>query len=214
MVVQIGSNDGKTGDPLYHWLMRKKGWSGVFVEPVPFFFDCLKETYKKEDRFIFENAAINDGSKVSFYWVSEDALSALPDLPSTWNQLGGFSREHITSHIPELKPFIKKSNLRGLKLTDLFERHSLKKIDLLHIDTEGSDFKILSQLDLDRFQPRGILYEQIHLSEDEHSQSIKFLQDRYALFDLGNDMLAISKDDDRGMKVTLKSIQSLRQPYL
>jgi hypothetical protein len=41
---------------------------------------------------------------------------------------------------------------------DLFERHSLNAIDLLHIDTEGADFKVLSQLNLNKYRPKVILH--------------------------------------------------------
>lgn len=214
VAVQIGSNDGRTGDPLHDWLKRKKGWSAVFVEPVPFLFNRLQQTYSGEKRFAFENAVINDGSEVSFFWVSQEARSALPDLPSWWDQLGGFSREHITKHIPELEHFIKSEILPGISLTELFERHALDRIDLLHIDTEGADYKILSQLNLDRYRPRVILYERKHLSEDEHKQSIQFLQRDYALFNLGADMLAINKEANKAMQATLKPLRGLRVPDL
>lgn len=214
VAVQIGSNDGKTGDPLHNWLMSKKGWSAVFVEPVPFLFERLKATYSGEKRFTFENAVINDGSEIQFFWVSQDARSELPDLPFWWDQLGGFSREHITNHNPELEPFIESTTLPGISLTDLFERHELDRIDLLHIDAEGADYKILSQLNLDLFHPRVILYERKHLSEDEHKKSLQFLQKVYVLFNLGADMLAISKEANKAMQATLKPLRGARVPDL
>ena len=210
VAVQVGSNDGKTGDPLHSWLLSKKGWSAVFVEPVPFLFESLKEAYSGEKRFSFENVVINDGSEVPFYWVSQDARAELPDLPFWWNQLGGFSREHITDHLPELEPFIETTTLLGISLTDLFERHALDKVDLLHIDTEGADYKILSQLNLDRYHPRVILYEWKHLSEEEYKQSIQFLLGSYVLFNLGADILAISKKSKKAMKATLKPLNRVR----
>lgn len=214
VAVQIGSNDGKTGDPLHDWLKKKKGWSAVFVEPVPFLFKRLQQTYSGESRFAFENTVINDGSDVSFFWASPDARAALSDLPAWWDQLGGLSREHIINHIPELEPFIESATLSGISLTNLFERHAIDNIDLLHIDTEGADYKILSQLNLIRFRPRVILYERKHLSEDEHKQSIHFLKNDYELFNLGADMLAINKEAKYAMQTTLKPLRGVRVPIL
>ena len=213
VAVQIGSNDGKTADPLHAWLMRKKGWSALLVEPVPFLFKRLLQTYAGRNRFAFENAVINDGSEVLFYWVSEEATSVLSDLPMWWNQLGGFSRQHIINHLPELEPFIKTISLRGLTLTGLLELHALKKLDLLHIDTEGADFMILKQLDLEKFRPCVILYECKHLTEIELTQSVQFLQSAYALFKLGGDILAINKDSSDAMRVTAKPLRDIRMPH-
>jgi len=214
VAVQIGSNDGQTGDPLHEWLKKKKKWSAVLVEPVPFVFDRLKATYSGEKRFAFENAVINDGSEVTFYWVAQEAFSELSDLPSWWDQLGGFSREHIINHMPELEPFIRSKVLCGLSLKELFDRHELDSLDILHIDTEGADYKILSQLDLGQFQPRVILYEWKHLSKDEEKRSIRFLQDSYVLFNLGDDILAINKKAHEELQEKMKPLHRVRVPGL
>ena len=214
IAVQIGSNDGRTGDPLHGWLKRKKGWSAVFVEPVPFLYERLKKTYSGEKRFSFENAVINEGEEVAFYWVSEDARSALPDLPPWYDQLGGFNRDHITNHIPDLEPFIQSATLKGITLVDLFDKYKLDFIDLLHIDTEGADFRILSQLDLKRFRPRLILYERKHLSKDEENESIRFLQASYMLYNLGADILAVKKESQKAVHDILKPLSGVRLPDL
>ena len=215
IAVQIGSNDGRTGDPLHDWLKCRNGWSAVFVEPVPLLFARLKETYSGYHRFSFENTVVNsNGSEVIFYWVSEDAGSALPNLPWWHDQLGGFNRDHITNHLPELEPFIKSSTLPGITLMGLFERHRIRDMDLLHIDTEGADWMILRQLDLKRYRPRVILYERKHLSQSEERSSILFLQGDCALYNLGADILAISKEANNAMQATLKPLRGFRVPDL
>src|SRR5574342_485666 len=72
-VVQIGSNDGITRDPLGRLLRKKKGWKAVLVEPVPYLFERLKKNYGGSNRFTFENVAVNNGEKACFYWVDESA---------------------------------------------------------------------------------------------------------------------------------------------
>ncbi|MHC4885189.1 MAG: FkbM family methyltransferase [Planctomycetota bacterium] len=210
VAVQIGSNDGRTGDPLHDWLKRNKGWSAVLVEPVPFLFDRLKRTYSGERRFAFENAVINDGSEVTFYWVSEEARAGLPELPFWHDQLAGFSREHITNHLPELAPYIVSEAFHGITLADLFDRQGLAGIDLLHIDAEGADFEILRQLDLERFRPRVIIYERVHLSEEEVNRSIRFLRSSYELFNLETDILAVVKETSEEMQAVLEPLKLSR----
>lgn len=192
--VQIGSNDGKSGaDPLNRLLKTRKKWKALFVEPVPYLFARLRANYGNASRFAFENAAINDGRQATFYWVPESAKAALPNLPAWAEELGSFDRNHIIKHVPEVEPFIQAEEINGLTLEQLFAKHRLRHIDVLHIDTEGHDYKILSQLDLETIRPAIILFEHLHLAPEEKAASIRFLSGRYELFEWGMDMLAISQ---------------------
>ena len=94
----------------------------------------------------------------------------------------------------QLEPFIDEITLQGLSLQDLFSRNSINQIDLLHIDTEGYDWKILSQLELNKFKPTLILFEHVHLPALEKQQSIEFLKEDYCIFEFRLDFLAIRKD--------------------
>ena len=194
-IVQIGSNDGKTGDPIFQALQKHKSWKAIFVEPVPYLFERLKSNYQNDPRFIFENVAINDGKEQTFYSIKPEAKDHLTDLPVWYDQLGSFYKLNITKHLNgKLEPFIEEIKLKGITLENLFLKHSLNSIDLLHIDTEGYDWKILSQLNLADYKPSLILYEQKHLSESERSDSVEFLNKDYFIFDFGSDYLAINKN--------------------
>jgi hypothetical protein len=54
-------------------------------------------------------------------------------------------------------------------LRTLFERHGVAHVDLLAIDAEGWDFRILRQLDFSRHRPRLIRCEYINLPPDEQA---------------------------------------------
>src|ERR1051325_7301028 len=65
--VQIGANDGFTGDPLNHLITRPDTrWRGVLVEPVAHLFAQLAERYGHDPALQLERAAIGetDGSTV------------------------------------------------------------------------------------------------------------------------------------------------------
>ncbi|NEO85610.1 MAG: FkbM family methyltransferase [Spirulina sp. SIO3F2] len=173
--VQIGSNDGLQGDAIHNIVMNNTKWRGLLVEPVPFLFERLKNNYYRSDRFIFENVAIAPEKGVTkFYYVSESAKAELGEkLPEWFDQLGSLDRAHIFKHLPpdlnaaHLDPYIIEAEIESLTMPDLLARNQIETIDLLHIDTEGFDYKILSQIDFKQYHPRVVLYEHIHLPETE-----------------------------------------------
>ncbi|MBL4708661.1 MAG: FkbM family methyltransferase [Flavobacteriales bacterium] len=205
-IVQIGSNDGKTGDPLHQLLQMNKNWKALFVEPVPYLYQRLQSNYKDSNRFRFENVAINNGDQLTFYWVNPNAKESLKDLPFWYDQLGSFDQDHIVKQLGDrIKPFILSEVLEGIQLDSLFKRNKIEQLDVLHIDTEGYDWKILSQLNLNKFEPSFILYEMNHLSKQEMNASYQFLKDKYDLFHIGIDILAVSTkvEEQQRLKMSL-----------
>ncbi len=209
-IVQIGSNDGVMGDPLFRLINKNKKWKVLFVEPVPYLFEKLKHNYKISSRFIFENVAINDGACQVFYSVKEDVNDKIPNLPIWIQGLGSFYKENITKHLNGiLKSYIVETKIKGITLKELFERNRIDSIDLLHIDAEGYDWKVLSQLNLKKYSPTLILFEYNHLEEFERLEALMFLKDNYNIFILGNDCLCIRKD-----KVKKKDLFYFRKTFI
>lgn len=204
-LLQIGSNDGKTGDPFYPLLQRNLQWRALFVEPIPFFFDKLTTNYPDTSRFSFEKAAINEGEAGTFFWLDPAMYREFADLPYWYEQLGSFSREHIVQQVDaKVLPYLTSAPVRGLRLVDLLERHQLEKIDILHIDAEGYDWKILSQLDLSQYRPLFILYESHHLSPEDQGAATSFLQQYYEHFYVGIDAFAVRKDIEPSLFQSMK----------
>lgn len=193
-IIQIGSNDGKTGDPIYNLLQKNKKWKAIMVEPVPYLYNRLKSNYPQEPRFVFENTAINEGNIQTFYAIKPEAKNHLKNLPPWFDQLGSFYKKNITKHLDGiLEPYIEEIELQGITLNNLLLKHAVTSIGLLHIDTEGYDWKVLSQLNLEKYKPILILYEQKHLPKSEREQSIAFLKKDYLVYNFSSDYLAINK---------------------
>jgi FkbM family methyltransferase len=193
-IVQIGSNDGKTGDPLYPLIRRNKHWKCVFVEPVPYLFERLKSNYGNHERFVFVNAAINDGTDAPFFYIDQQARSDLPDEPAYIEQLGSFDRSHIIKHHDGiLAPYLREVSVTGRTLPQLLADCGVADVDILHIDAEGCDWHILSQLDLSVTRPKLILFEHIHLAESEKAQAKNRLLRHYDVSDCGADYLCVRR---------------------
>jgi len=192
--VQIGSNDGLQGDPLNHHISNHSDtWQGVLVEPVKFLFERLKKTYEHQNGLAFENSLISDKrERVSFYYVDSKAETVFSDLPYWYDQLGSFDSKHIVKHLGNrILPYIREEHFNSITLQDLFLKYSINKLDLLHIDTEGHDYRILKQLKLSQACPTLILIEYKHLTFWETFKLVNKLKEKYKLFVVNDDLLAI-----------------------
>ena len=193
--VQVGSNDGLQGDPIHDLIISRESWSGIFIEPIDFLFQRLRKNYGNAERFVFENVAIGTekGTK-KFYYVSEKSKTEL-DLHYWHYQLGSFDRAHITRALgDQMNAYIIEEDVECLPLQDVLDRNQVNAIDLLHIDTEGFDYKILSQLDFKRYKPSIILFEHHLLTDDEFEKARRLLRGYgYRLHNYGNDILAVRR---------------------
>lgn len=172
--VQIGSCDGTTGDPIYEHVVAR-GWSGVVVEPVPANFARLVESYRGVPRVKCENVAISDREEVRpFHHV----VAKGREVPAWCHQIGSFDRAHLVKHSimwPEVESYIVETPVQCITLRQLLERNGIERLDILHTDVEGFDFQILRQVDFARHRPELILYEDLHMRDDEREQATKLL---------------------------------------
>jgi len=197
--IQVGSNDGKLGDPIRRLIVSNKTWKGIFIEPVPYLFEKLKLTYENSSRFIFENVAISSKSgRQKFFYIPELDKTDL-NLPEWIDQLGSFDKKHILKHLEEfdiehLKEYIIEDIVDCATFEEICRRNEVRRIDLLHIDAEGYDFKVLSQVDFSKYKPSVVLFENKHLPEHEVIQAECLLKDEgYKWISLKGDHLCLRK---------------------
>lgn len=187
-VLQIGSNDGASGDPIFKLMRKHPLWEGLFVEPVPYLFQRLKNNYGSSPRFRFENAAVNDGSREIFYWVDPRAKKEFPGLPEWWEQLGSFRKGYIEKVLgPPIRGYVRETPIRGLTLAALLQKYRIARLDVVHIDVEGRDGELVAQLGRIGFKPRVVLFEHKHLSPADKRAALESLGEEYATRDLGDD---------------------------
>lgn len=175
--IQIGANDGEQNDPLRHFV-EKCNWTGILVEPVPEYFDTLKRNYSGREGLHFENVAISDSDEVRELWYLEDLKGRLPE----WARgLGSFFKDEVTSvDLPglNLDEFLRKIDVPCLSFNKLLEKHRHPVVDLLIIDVQGFDGKIVQQIDFTLVQPKVIVFEHNLLEQVEKEQCRKLLESR------------------------------------
>lgn len=200
--VKVGANDGVTGDPFGDALLRSERWKGLLVEPVPYCVERLRRVYSDKTRFTIDQVAIGcTPGTTKFYYVSESAKRALPDLPDWYDQLGSFDRRHILKHLEgRLEPFIVTEDVEVVPLSDIIRRHQLSHVTLLHVDTEGYDLEVLKTLGLPALCPAWIMIENRHLSASDRSEMASLLHSSgYDVSDTGTDFFAMHRDAGHGL---------------
>ncbi len=178
-MIEIGANDGHQSDHLAE-LIASTAWRGILVEPQPEAFARLSERYGGLERMTLENVAIaeRDG-RIPFYEILPPPEGEPPELVGSYDLLGSLSREALLSHgwIAGVERRIVRTEVNGMRFESLCRKHSVGRIDMLLIDTEGHDHEILKQVDFDAHRPRLVAYEHALLSAEQREASGALLRE-------------------------------------
>jgi hypothetical protein len=91
-------------------------------------------------------------------------------LPAWAGQLASFSREHIEKHedrAPGVSARIRSRVVPGLTFDDLLDRFAIRALDVLQIDAEGFDARLLACFPFERIMPRVLHYEIAHMTRGD-----------------------------------------------
>jgi len=138
-LIQIGANDGIRFDNLNSFI-RKYKIKSILVEPVTKYFLSLKSNYQELNFVNIENYAISVDEKRNYiYVVAEKFLNKYGDhIPG----INSFDKNHLISHGVK-KKHIEKKEIKSISIEKLIEKYKIEDLDLLFIDTEGYDGKIV-----------------------------------------------------------------------
>ncbi len=163
--VQVGANDGQRIDPIQRYIMRYH-WRGVMIEPVRESFDALQRRYAHSPGIQLVRAAVDTQEGLRKMYVISDTNRELPDFTRA---ISSFLREHVLSFAsiaPGLEKHIVEEEVPCHTLSRILTEAGLDRVDLLQIDTEGWDDKILMQVDLEILRPALIQFESSHLDSE------------------------------------------------
>lgn len=204
--LQIGANDGKNNDPVHRHILERK-WKSVLVEPQKFVFENeLSKTYAGVTHVHLERCAIAPTR-------GELPLYRLGFTNARWaTGLSSFDKRSLLDHI-ERGYVDRKAQADGIALpksrdeylttevvptmspNDLLDKHGIRKLDVLCIDTEGFDFEVLKLVDWKRFHPSVVLFESKNLSDQDFLDAQKLMKTHgYELFWQRGDTIALSQD--------------------
>lgn len=176
--VEIGAYDGITHSNTYHLVQR--GWKGFYVEPIQEYYNACIKTHEGNNQVNIYNFLISDYDGFGKIFkagegssADEDTINFMIEKNMTWAT--GASDKAI-------------EELPCLKLSTFLDKTKCPiDIDLLVIDTESYEWKVIQSLDLNKYNVRCIVIE---LHENESGwQSLGIQSDNVRLV---NEMMALN----------------------
>lgn len=165
--VQIGANDGVREDPCYAWITRFP-WKGILVEPQPELVHALRRLHAGNADIHIAQAVIAEApGRATLHYLRKD-----PRTPAWASGIASLSKAAILGHRRKIAAFdelLGSLEVEALTLEQLLERCGLDDLDLLQIDAEGYDYRILATLDFGRRRPPVVCYEHVNLTPEDNA---------------------------------------------
>ena len=189
-LIQVGANDGKRFDVLNKFIKLNKT-KAILIEPIKKNFKELEINYQKMQHVKLENLAISVNSEINYLFkVDEKYLKYYGDhVPG----ITSFNKQHLINHGIK-KKHVTKERVNSSSIKKIILKYKLKSLDLLYVDTEGYDGKIiLDFLNTKMFNPI-IIFEYIHIENKIFEKVIKkLLISKYKFFAINENLVCPPK---------------------
>lgn len=196
--INIGAMDGIMFDELHSYKMRYD-IKTLYVEPIPYLFEKLKNNITDHSNNIFENSAISDyDGKIDMLTINKEAIDSgrvhncFYGMSAVYPPKNGLGSEGDKETVNQFGEMV---SVDCITFKTLMDKHKISTFDIIKIDTEGHDYKIFEQIDLEIYKPTVIRVEWINLSDDEKNRFKEKLTDSEYVYDFsGQDIIALRGD--------------------
>lgn len=174
--VQVGANDGLLSDPLARFVKRHH-WKGLLIEPVPVFFERLQAHYAGQMGLEFIRTACAEAPRtLPFYQVRD-----VDNLPQPFMRgLSSLNQAVIRSHFETeelFHAFVEEVRLDVVTLDSLLVGRGIRRVDVVLVDTEGADLRVLQGFDIARYRPALVIAEHYHLPAPDREALYRLMHD-------------------------------------
>ena len=193
-LIQVGCHIGNTlNDRKTIGLFDVKS-NAIFVEPIKRFYDLMVKNHNRDyssNEFIFLNKACsNKVGELELYEPDIITFSRETEpeyieraLPNWIDQLTSVYPDHVSNH--HLNINTKLVKVPGTTLNQLIREYEISELKSLVVDTEGHDFEILNDLDLNLLRPKKIIFEHKHMEGTNKTVGEKYNTILNKLFSFG-----------------------------
>jgi len=164
--IDIGAHDGITYSNSY-FFEKELEWTGICVEPNP---SVFKQLQKNRKCTLINKPAWIENKKEVFFTITghSEMLSGLYDT---------YHPKHlkrIKSEIDDLNQKFEITEVECFDLNEYLIKNSINNIDFISLDTEGSEFKILKNIDFSQISIKVIVIEIPY----DQNEVINFLENK------------------------------------
>ena len=176
--IEIGASDGISLSNTYI-LEKNYGWSGICVEPIPSDFEKLQ---KNRSCLCYDYAVYNTSNLILPFAIKNfNMCSGLVNTMDNEVVINGKTYNRSVNH--DLNNII---NVETISFSDLLIISDAPKfIEYLSIDTEGSEFEILSSIDFDTYT-FGIIDVEHNFVEPRRSKIRELLEKNNYIYNKEN----------------------------
>lgn len=150
--VDIGAYDGVTISNTYFFEQNRQ-WRGLCIEPQPDKFKLLK----KNRTCASLNCGISDFlGRAEFFQVNGGAAALWSGLVNTYDQQ---QMETVNKYLSKYGGSVEKITVPVYPLSYILKQHQIGHVDLLCIDTEGCEDRIIKSINFDQVDIEVIVVE-------------------------------------------------------
>ena len=198
-LVQIGANDGISHDHL-HNIIKKYSLESLLLEPIEKYFFDLKNNYSNYKNVRIENSALSVNNEILFlHKVNPKYFNKYGTLSSG---ISSFYKDHLVKHGIKEKHIIKEK-VNQISFNELLKKYNINSFDLLLIDTEGYDYRIVNDffLKIKKIKPI-IIFEWSHIKYSELEITLNsIINNNYSFFPVGDDIFCFPIEKDISLQL-------------
>ena len=167
----IGAMDGISHDNIFERLKQEEDYKAYFIEPIPFYYEKLKENIKELSNAVAYNLFISDrDDSVEMVYVKPECISkdsSFLDGCSSMVENG----EPLNRYLKELpKSVLQNINVNVITFDKFCQWYDIKDVHYLQIDTEGCDERILKTIDLNKYGIKELKFENHYISDTFYTE--------------------------------------------
>ena len=212
-VVVIGANDGKINDPFYENARRWRDRTELLlIEPQSEVVPFLAENFRFHPKTKIHQGAVGEAGEMNLFRVQPQFWGVFKEtIGTSWPEYraptGSTSadRQHVLDWIERIAPpldghpedWIEQFSVRSAPLvTIVAEKTDWLAPDVIQIDAEGEDDRVIRHCNLERFRVPLVYFELQHLEPVRRDRLGHYLQSLgYQIFEDGGNGLAIGSGE-------------------